>query len=107
MRRFVMLFLTLGMAVLASSCTPAPAPTPPKTITTPNFRLHFTTTTTAPRPLVLVLGATGRTLADIVRVQGQDDYADQQGYVVGYLQAPPNTNNTWATGYNSSPGGLR
>jgi poly(3-hydroxybutyrate) depolymerase len=105
MRRFMVLILILGLSVIAAAaCTTS---TPPKTITTPNYRLHFTTTTTAPRPLVMVLGASGRALADIVRVQGQDAYADQQGYVVAYLQAPPNTDHTWATGYNSSPGGLR
>jgi poly(3-hydroxybutyrate) depolymerase len=76
-------------------------------VITPNFRLHHTTTTTAPRPLVLVLGASGRTLADVYRVQNQDSYADQQGYVVAYVQAPPGSGNTWATGPNSSPGNMR
>src|SRR4051794_24640633 len=104
MRKTIVLLAAVLASLIAAACS---SPTPPKTIANPNFPLHVTTTSTEPRPLVLVLGATGRTLADIVRVQGQDDYADQQGYVVGYLQAPPNTNNTWATGYNSSPGGLR
>jgi polyhydroxybutyrate depolymerase len=104
MRRIIVLVFLLVISTVGAACA---APSPPKTITTANYRLHFTTTTSAARPLVLVLGATGRALADIVRVQGQDQYAEQQGYVVAYLQAPPNTNNTWATGYNSSPGGLR
>src|SRR4051812_27318972 len=95
MRRFLLLIVVLGLSAVAAACAPS---TPPKTITTPNYRLHFTTTTTAPRPLVIVLGASGRALAEIARVQGQDDYADQQGYVVAYLQAPPNTDHTWATG---------
>src|SRR3954454_1359502 len=104
MRKTIVLLAAVLASLIPAACS---SPTPPKTVTTPNFRLHFTTTTTAARPLVLVLGATGRPLSEIVRVQNQDTYADQQGYVVAYLQAPPGSGNTWATGLNSSPGGMR
>ena len=104
MRKIGVLIAGIVLSIVFSACAPA---TPPRTVSTPNFRLHYTTTTTTPRPLVLVLGATGRSLDEVVRVQNQDTYADQQGYVVAYVAAPPGSGNTWATGPNSSPGNLR
>lgn len=91
--------MVLTVLAAVAACTPAPAPA--KTIQTTAFRLHFPTAGTAPKPLVVVLGATGRSQAQIVQVQNQDLLAEQQGYVAAYVQAP-NAANTWWTGPNSS-----
>jgi len=71
------------------------------TIQTTAFRLHYPTTDTAAKPLVIILGATGRSQAQVVQVQNQDTLAEQQGYVAAYVQAP-NASNTWWTGPDSS-----
>lgn len=99
-RRYRTWALAVGVFALvgAAACTPVPTT---KTLVTKAFRLHYSTTSTAPKPLVVILGATGRTQAQIVVLQNQDAYAEQQGYVAAYVEAPSAVN-TWWTGPNSS-----
>jgi poly(3-hydroxybutyrate) depolymerase len=63
----------------------------------PTYRLHYDSNVTSARPLVVVLGASGRTLAQMYAEQSQDTYADQHGYVVAYVQAP-GTDHNWNAG---------
>ncbi len=95
------LAVALGALLTAGCTTPATAVSPPKTVLTTAFRLHYSTASTASKPLVVILGATGRSLDEVVQQQNQDTYAEQQGYVAAYVQAP-NATRMWWTGVNSS-----
>ncbi len=92
------LAVALGALLTAGCTTPATAVSPPRTVLTTAFRLHYST---ASKPVVVILGATGRSLDDVVQQQNQDTYAEQQGYVAAYVQAP-NATHMWWTGVNSS-----
>jgi polyhydroxybutyrate depolymerase len=69
---------------------------PVNTVTT-TYRLHYDSNVTTARPLVVVLGATGRTLSKMYAEQNQDSFADQHGYAVAYVQAPT-PDHSWNAG---------
>jgi poly(3-hydroxybutyrate) depolymerase len=75
---------------------PRTAALPGRTVTTPAFALHYVPGA-GPRPLVIVLGASGRSLDEIVRVQGQDALADAEGFSVAYVPSP-NAERAWYAG---------